>query len=376
MAHRRAADVSTPQCLVDFYDDEEEYYWHHRLLLYRAGEHKWIWATPTLEVQLGDLSLHRVVPLRRAETIHTSYASNAYLFGPVPPVVLQDMMERGRALAYILGVSVADISSAADRWFVSDPRHEAFGEEVPAECLATEKLMLKRDDVGLVQIDGSWTLCVRVAARRTFADFQAELAEGVGRDPRLLGDSRVKGGRRFLSFDDAIERSSPKDLPGFPLPGPRVGKSFMASLRSAGQTYTSHHTDFIRKSGVAEKSSAAREHRHGHEILRLLCEYDQIDPSNSCAAEYLTRRLIQIESAVRRNARRPDFEGLDALLDTSVDEGGAAVVAEFATWVAERQKAEAQTLKAGRQWRDERAADNKKNADPRGGNKKNGDKGE
>ena len=222
--------------------------------------------------------------------------------------------------------------------------------------------MIKRGEVGLIMLDADWVTCVRIASRKTFDEYRAEVLSSSGRDPRLLGDERDSTGKRFITFDDALLRSKEAALTGYPHQGPRAGRAFMASLRSAGQTFNSHHTDFVRKSGVAEKSSAAREHRHGHEVLRLITEYDQIDICNSAAAEYVARRMLQIESAVRCNARQPDFEGLDALLDSAVDEGGAAIVAYFSTWVAERQKAEATTLKAGRQWREEKGAADKRAA--------------
>lgn len=47
-------------------------------------------------------------------------------------------------------------------------------------------------------------------------------------------------------------------------------------------------------------------------------------------------------------------------MDSAVDEAGAAVVADFAKWVSDRQQAEAKILKAGRMWREERATDVKR----------------
>lgn len=46
-------------------------------------------------------------------------------------------------------------------------------------------------------------------------------------------------------------------------------------------------------------------------------------------------------------------------MDSAMDEQGAAAVAEFTRWIADRQQAEAKMLKAGCIWREERATDAK-----------------
>jgi hypothetical protein len=90
--------------------------------------------------------------------------------------------------------------------------------------------------------------------------------------------------------------------------------------------------------------------------LRLLLGFDQVDASNSAAAEFLSRRLLQIEAATRRNPRQPDFEGLDGILDTALDERGSAIVPNFSEWIGKQQQSEAAVMKAGRQWREETAS--------------------
>eukprot|EP00974_Lingulodinium_polyedra_P088448 8575873-Lingulodinium_polyedra.AAC.1 len=53
-------------------------------------------------------------------------------------------------------------------------------------------------------------------------------------------------------------------------------------------------------------------------VLRLLQSYDQLDIVNAAGAEYVVRRLKQLEAATKRNPRQPDFEGLEAVLETSI----------------------------------------------------------
>ena len=149
-------------------------------------------------------------------------------------------------------------------------------------------------------------------------------------------------------------RSSEASLSGFPLKGSRAAPELLLAIRDSGQaSYDEHCTTWLRKSGVPEKSASAREHRCLCIGLRLLQSYDQIDAANSAAAEFFSRRIIQIEAAARRNPRQPDFEGLDGILDVALDEGGSAILPRFTEWGGKQQQSEAAVLKAGRQWREE-----------------------
>jgi hypothetical protein len=47
------------------------------------------------------------------------------------------------------------------------------------------------------------------------------------------------------------------------------------------------------------------------------------------------------------------LEGLDVIMDATVDEHGCAVIPEFATWVADLQRNEGKSQKAAREWREE-----------------------
>ena len=79
------------------------------------------------------------------------------------------------------------------------------------------------------------------------------------------------------------------------------------------------------------------------------------------------RRLVQIEAAVRRNPKVPDFSGLDVLMSAATDESGAATTAVFTEWVADRQKDQATIAKQGRLLREEKDAERKRAADPKKG---------
>ena len=274
-------------------------------------------------------------------------------------------LEEARALAAILGFEARDLApDLVETWVVNDPLHSQYGDVVPQEALFNEAICIRRGDFGLVEVDGAWTHCVRLGgisthapALPTWSDYRRVIASRKGKDCRLLGDVRDHDGVRFLSLREGLEKMVEEKLIGYPLRGPRAAREMLVALRDAGQSsFDEHHIIWNKQSGIAEKSSTAREHRLLCKVLRLLLQFDQIDLSNSAGAEMLVRRLLQLEAATRRNPRQPDFEGLDIILDWAVDDHGAAVVSSFSSWVADQQRNEATTLKASRQWREEQSS--------------------
>eukprot|EP00971_Amphidinium_carterae_P306995 6100970-Amphidinium_carterae.1 len=88
----------------------------------------------------------------------------------------------------------------------------------------------------------------------------------------------------------------------------------------------------------------------------MMC-YDELNVGSLVSGEAMCRKLIQIETAVRRNPRQPDFEGLDLMMTSVLDESGAAQASSYMTWITSRQRDEAQVLKQGRLLREEREAE-------------------
>lgn len=66
--------------------------------------------------------------------------------------------------------------------------------------------------------------------------------------------------------------------------------------------------------------------------------FDQLDLTACASSEMVFRNLVRLQTAVRRNARNPDFTGLDIMLAASTNEAGGAVTRVFKEWVAEQQK--------------------------------------
>ena len=137
-----------------------------------------------------------------------------------------------------------------------------------------------------------WATAVGISAPDSWEKYLARASDGKAGGPRLLVDLRDQDDIRLLATRDSGQSS-----------------------------YDEQCAAWLRKSGVPEKSSAAREHRGISIASRLLPSFDQADAANSAAAELLSRRLLQIEAATRRNPRQPDLEGLDGILDVALGEG-------------------------------------------------------
>ena len=162
-------------------------------------------------------------------------------------------------------------------------------------------------------------------------------------------------GARHLVEGEALNLYRSSSIAHWPMRGLRVLVEFMESLRSAGLSFTTHHLEWLRRSDVAPGAAVVREHFHVSESLRSYGQFDQLDPSNCAGAELQVRRLVQIETAVRRNPKVPDYTGLECMLDSCTDSSGAAVTATFDSWVTERQRDAANTQKQGHLVREENA---------------------
>jgi hypothetical protein len=374
----RTLDVSHRQCLVHYPEDGDGLPWHHRLLLVRGPGTQWIWATPTAAVQLGDLKDTRVFPLRRAGPFPRELAGQIFAFDPLDDGELETLLQEAVEMAELYGFDTSVLrggSVPVGTWHVSDPRSLHFGEVVPLAAALDPNVLVQRGSVGLLLLDGSWVQAVRVDEEdlsrpspaadgpvpvASWEQYVGLLTTGSSQDPRLLGDDRDPRGARHLDFREVIHRTKAVELVGFPLQGPRVAPELMVALRDAGQDgFDHHHGYWATRSGAAERSAATRDHRLWSTLLRLGLSYDLLDPANCACLEFAARRLAQIETAVKRNPKAPDYDGLDAMLEATIDSTGAALAPVFSSWFADVRRSQAVILKADRQFREEQAALNK-----------------
>ena len=83
------------------------------------------------------------------------------------------------------------------------------------------------------------------------------------------------------------------------------------------------------------------------------------------------RRMIQIEMAVSRNSKAPDFTGLSVVLSSVTDGSGAIQTRGFHKWVADKNESRARIMKSERLYHEERGIAKKKQ---KGEGKGKGDK--
>ena len=368
-------DVPEPQVAIDFFDDDE-FSWHVRLLLVHGGDGKWIWATPDLEVQYGDVSEHRVVSLPRGAPIPQRLVGQLYAFDPITPSELDALRAEAAALAGVLGFKVvaATGGAATPRWVVADASHPRFGEPIDGAVTFNEEKFVHRDAAGLVKIaatpggDEAWTM-VETVATEYHQRWLDEKRSGPGRDLRVCPLVRTgPGGPRRQTVDQAIAAHRPTVESDWPFRSPKAVVELFDGVRASGLGFASYANHYITVSGVAPGGNVAHELRKLFSALRHLSEYDQADCSNLACAELLARRIVQIQRAAKRSPKHPDFSGLEATMHaTSLDENGGAVTTKFDEWVASEQKTQAVIMKNQHMWHEERDEELKADASGGGG---------
>ena len=350
--------------LVD-YPDDENFTWHMRLLIYHGGGTQWVASTPDHHLQLLDLARHRILPLRSGEELPVRVRGDAYIFDEFEEGEEEALIRQAKMYAETVGFVVPGPARPAGVWRVSDTAHAQFGEVVPDEALDDEESVVIRGEVGLAYLDERWVSIERVADG-DLAAWRDKKGSGPGRDKRVLGVARDPRGKRFLREEEALRHWSGAPIPDTPLQGPSVVLPFFEALTVAGLTLVAYHMNWKQKSGVGERSAVCREHFLICDQLRVEVTIDQLDLTQLVGSEFRVRRLLQIEQAVERNPRQPDFEGLEIMLTSALTPAGGAVTEKFNEWLTARQRDQAQTMKQGRLLREERAAAAKKSAAPKG----------
>jgi len=241
----------------------------------------------------------------------------------------------------------------------------SFGDEIPTAAVDDPAFFVCKGEVGLVCIDTVWTLC-QLVKNDVLGEWRRKKLCGQKHDFRLAGDY-VLCGNRQATFAESLERSpQEKDIAGWPMGGERAALEFTASLNTAGYTWLTHHLDFVAKSGISKGSGSCRTHRRISEALSLFAQFDFLNVVNLAGAEFLIQYLIQLETAIQRNPKAPDFTFLDEFLASGVNESGAVMVPKYAHVVAERQRDKANTMKQQRLWAEEQNSRRRKGDDPKG----------
>eukprot|EP00438_Fugacium_kawagutii_P028529 Skav222526 [mRNA] locus=scaffold2875:77220:78404:+ [translate_table: standard] len=343
----RTLDVREPQIIRHYPLDAGGFFWHHRVLLEKCSAGVGIGLSPDGDLERIDLSVTEHITLDRRALFPRPQAPFVYAFDEITRAELEMHRRRAKVMNNLFNdATLQEVDSY--EWLVADTSREDFGEKVSDEVVDQGVTL---HDSALVEIEGEEVYAVRVAISKK-DDWMKSKEESKG-DPRLLGYFNDGQGRRFLEFGEAIDLMGEKTFDDWPLTGPRACLEFLKSVRSSSTDLITYHLQWSRNSGVSQYAAALFEHRALCDCLKSLIQVDQVDVSSLLGAEFMVRRLVQIETAVSRNPASPDYSGLELLMESGVGSTGEARVVKFQEWVAARLKEKAQVQKQARLYREE-----------------------
>ena len=374
----RTLDIKYAQVVITDHNDEEFRY-KHRVLLCRVDGGIWVAADPDYVLQPLNLAQTEHIVLRRNALFPPEcLAEDAGLwtFGPVSAADLRRLEREARLQASLLG-GASQVDAETQGWYFSDVFEGKFAEVVPQDVIEDPHRFTSLGGHGVAILDGGAFRC-EVVSTGDFDKWKLDCSKAA-KDQRLqygLAD----GATLLMSVNSLKESAVTGDMPGWTFLGPRACQEWVQAVAEGPGNFVSYHGEWIRRSGVSEGSSVAHEHRHHCECIRLALATDGLHIFNLASFEHIVRRVVQLELAVAKNPRAPDFTGLHVITASGVDSRGAAQAQAFGTFITERQKEEAFVLKQTRLYAEEankqRAVDSDIGNErrlPRGGRK--GDRG-
>ena len=368
-----ALDIPEQQVAIDFFDDGV-YEWHARVLMVAGEAGHWVVLTPDLELEYVQISQHRVVPIMRGSEFPARVRGQLYYFDPIPADALDRLRTEARALASAVGIVVVAGPGAAEgappRWIVSDPSHKRFGSEIETRTVMNPQRFVQRDAVALADL-GTTGSSDWVAAECVPLDddeqWRAEKQTGPGRDYRVQAIRKDAAGHRRATLGQVVasaRRLQPKD---WVFRGPSALEELSMAVDATGLDFATYFNHWKMTSGVNPSGGVCIELKHLLEVLRLAFAFDQLEPFNLASLELVSRRILQIMRAVRRNARHPTFEGLEGMVAFSLDESGGVITSKFDEFFATEQKNAALIMKQYRLAQEEKQAEYKRLEETHGG---------
>ena len=370
---RRTLDTDLTQVAIDFFADQ--FPWHHRVLLLQISGAKWIVGTPDLEVQVCDLAGHRVVTLQRNGRWPAQVSGQIYAFDPITDAQRDRMMSSALRLGKILGADTSAVSSGGlvKLWRVADPGHERFDEVIAPELVIPgDRAVIRGDHALWSPSEDEWIGLQRIADKDHAAWLEGKRS-GPGRDRRIIPVQRDSLEKRRVLLRDALVHYREAPFADWPFRGTRATRELLDSVAAGGYELGSFHAAWVQRCGASQSAAVVHEHRIGFDYLQLFMSYDQCDLTNLAGIEALSRRLLIIEKAIRRNPKAPDFSGSEMFTASTFDESGGVVVSGFDKYMAQEQQAQAVILKQNCLWAEERDTEKKKQHG-RGGGGGSGDK--
>lgn len=182
-------DTSYPQVLIDFFNDAHGFRWHARLLAVADGSGRWIGATPDGDIELVDLTAHRVRPLERASSYPSDILEETYGFDEMDDGGIADLARRCHGLARVLGFGRQVEPEDDGHWRVADVASSSFGEVLPEGAVSDQATFVSRGRAGLMLLDETWRLAEFVP---TSKEVQWRLEKGAvsGQDFRVIALER------------------------------------------------------------------------------------------------------------------------------------------------------------------------------------------
>ena len=346
----RSLDISEPQVALEFADDPVRY--HHRLLLVPLGGGRHIAVSPDWDLDTVDLNVQRVTNLNRNAPFPARIADQIYTFDPVSADEMERVRLEARGLARLLGASVTALVASVEscRWIAADPGHASFGTEVSVELASDPSRFLARGSSGLVDLDGNegWVFCQNVAAEDE-AEWRATKQTGPGRDERIEALEFVAGRRLPIPLHYISTKVRDIKRPvDFPMQGPAAFTELILGIEASGVGLGGFHNWWVTISGISPSSGVANEHKCIFEALRHGLFWDGLAGRTLALFEFLSRRVLMIHRAVKRNPKHPNFEGLEVMLSSALDESGGVVASQFDMYVSESQRVKANVMKQTR----------------------------
>ncbi|CAE8613579.1 unnamed protein product [Polarella glacialis] len=363
-------DLVEPQVLIEFPLDPDGFFWHHRILLKRIAGPTWLALTPDHNICRRNLETSHHMVLERASQFPAAQRPFVYAFDPIDRATLEGFKRIASTQAALLG-DAGDVEVQAYLWVVCDFTRPDYGNAVDYRLVNDALTGVAFESKGIVKMGNE-----EVFVEKVQADKLAAWAAKAFKDAsytRLLGDHRDAAGKRKLDLSSAVAMMRETKMDDFPLQGVRACREYLSAISEGPGNINSYHAEWVRLSGVNEASAVCHSHRTLSETMRLLIIFDQVDLSNMAGGEQLIRWIIQIETAVERNPKLPDFSGLDIVTGATASSEGKALAPKFGEWITERMKSRATIWKSQRLYNEERRGTGGYKGDSKGSKDKGGE---
>ena len=317
-------DILERQALVAV-DPPLPYPYFHIILLDRVDSSTWIIADPEGTVEVQNMLDEQIIPLGRG--VKFPEGGRPFLaFVHLSELMLAGLRAQSRSLLGIIkpqpsaGLAGSSGTSAESQWLFSDTARLCFNQPVPNDLLADTSKVVMLSWVGVAlyldpaddEMEEEQPVSIELVSDRGRADWIRSKREGAGRDPRLLPLVPTSQKKKVLLFSnsyDDLDHAAKHDDKRFQ--GPAATPIVLRTVAEAGVEFPQYASDFLRLNGTAPASPIGKYFFYNLYALHLMVCVDRLDPMRSAVAEHLSRKILQMQKAIKRNPKAPDFTGLE-----------------------------------------------------------------